>query len=258
MIYAGCYGGYIGRLDHRTGQERSIAVWPDNPMGWGADGHEVPLPVDLPDRRPRPTTRTSLYAAGNVLFRTTERGLELGGDLPRPHAQRRLEDGAVGRPHHQGQHERRVLRDDLRPRRVAARREGPVGGLRRRPRPRDARRREDLDERHPEGDARVVAGQPDRRVAARPRHRLGRGEPLQARRLPAVRLRHDRLRRDLAAGGGRPARRLLRARRARGPEAARPPLRRHRDRRLRLVRRRRLLAARCSATCPSCRSPTSS
>ena len=36
VSYAGCYGGALDRHDRRTGQERSIAVWPDNPMGWGA------------------------------------------------------------------------------------------------------------------------------------------------------------------------------------------------------------------------------
>ena len=36
VSYAGCYGGALDRHDRRIGQERSIAVWPDNPMGWGA------------------------------------------------------------------------------------------------------------------------------------------------------------------------------------------------------------------------------
>jgi photosystem II stability/assembly factor-like uncharacterized protein len=36
VSFAGCYGGQLERHDRRTGQERSIAVWPENPMGWGA------------------------------------------------------------------------------------------------------------------------------------------------------------------------------------------------------------------------------
>jgi photosystem II stability/assembly factor-like uncharacterized protein len=36
ISFAGCYGGQLDRHDRRTGQERAIAVWPDNPMGWGA------------------------------------------------------------------------------------------------------------------------------------------------------------------------------------------------------------------------------
>ena len=38
VVYAGCYGGYISRYDHRTGQTRNITVYPDNPMGHGAEG----------------------------------------------------------------------------------------------------------------------------------------------------------------------------------------------------------------------------
>ncbi len=36
VSYAGCYGGSLDRQDRATGEERSISVWPDNPMGWGA------------------------------------------------------------------------------------------------------------------------------------------------------------------------------------------------------------------------------
>src|SRR5258706_182731 len=32
VVYAGCYGGQITRYDHRTGQERDVNVWPENPM----------------------------------------------------------------------------------------------------------------------------------------------------------------------------------------------------------------------------------
>jgi photosystem II stability/assembly factor-like uncharacterized protein len=36
ISYAGCYGGFLGRHDRRTGFQRNISVWPDNPMGHGA------------------------------------------------------------------------------------------------------------------------------------------------------------------------------------------------------------------------------
>jgi photosystem II stability/assembly factor-like uncharacterized protein len=36
VSYAGCYGGSLDRQNRATGEERSISVWPDNPMGWGA------------------------------------------------------------------------------------------------------------------------------------------------------------------------------------------------------------------------------
>src|SRR5436309_1567800 len=35
IVYAGSYS-YLSRLDVRTGQQRNIFPWPDNPMGWGA------------------------------------------------------------------------------------------------------------------------------------------------------------------------------------------------------------------------------
>src|SRR5262249_55888556 len=38
VVYAGCYGGFISRLDRRTGEQRTVTVWPENPMGWGAEG----------------------------------------------------------------------------------------------------------------------------------------------------------------------------------------------------------------------------
>lgn len=36
IVVGGSYGGYLRVVDHRTGFRRSIDVWPDNPMGWGA------------------------------------------------------------------------------------------------------------------------------------------------------------------------------------------------------------------------------
>ena len=73
VTYAGCYGGTIGRLDRRTGQERSIDVWPDNPMGWGASGMKYRFQWTFPILASRHDPGI-LYAAGNVLFRTTNEG----------------------------------------------------------------------------------------------------------------------------------------------------------------------------------------
>ena len=73
VTYAGCYGGYIGRLDSRTGQERAITVWPDNPMGWGAEGMKYRFQWTFPILASR-HDKDVLYAAGNVLFRTSDEG----------------------------------------------------------------------------------------------------------------------------------------------------------------------------------------
>jgi len=73
VVYAGCYDGYISRYDHRTGQLRNISVYPDNPMGWGAEGMKYrfqwTFPIVISPHDPH-----LLYTAGNVLFETTNEG----------------------------------------------------------------------------------------------------------------------------------------------------------------------------------------
>ena len=38
VVYGGSYGGFLTRMNHRTRQTQAINVWPDNPMGYGAEG----------------------------------------------------------------------------------------------------------------------------------------------------------------------------------------------------------------------------
>ena len=83
IVYGGNYGGYLSRLDHRTGENRAISVWPDNPMGAGADvlkyRFQWNFPIFFSPHNPK-----RLYAAGNVLFVTENEGQSwtaLGGDL---------------------------------------------------------------------------------------------------------------------------------------------------------------------------------
>ena len=85
VTYAGCYGGYIGRFDRRNGQERNVSVWPENPMGWGAAElkyrFQWTFPIVQSPQNPR-----VLYAAGNVLFKSTNEGqtwAPISGDLTR-------------------------------------------------------------------------------------------------------------------------------------------------------------------------------
>ncbi len=72
-VYAGCYDGYIGRYDHRTGEEQDVSVYPENPMGWGAEGMKYrfqwTFPIVLSPHDPN-----TVYAAGNVLFKSTDEG----------------------------------------------------------------------------------------------------------------------------------------------------------------------------------------
>lgn len=73
IVYGGNYGGYLSRLDHRTGENRAISVWPDNPMGAGADvlkyRFQWNFPIFFSPHNPK-----RLYAAGNALFVTENEG----------------------------------------------------------------------------------------------------------------------------------------------------------------------------------------
>jgi photosystem II stability/assembly factor-like uncharacterized protein len=73
IVYAGSYDGYLTRYDHSTEQFRNVSVWPDNPMGYGAEGMkyrfqwDFPLVFSMHDP-------TKLWAGGNILFETTDEG----------------------------------------------------------------------------------------------------------------------------------------------------------------------------------------
>lgn len=73
IVYGGNYGGYLSRLDHRTGENRAISVWPDNPLGEGADvlkyRFQWNFPIFFSPHNPK-----RLYAAGNALFVTENEG----------------------------------------------------------------------------------------------------------------------------------------------------------------------------------------
>jgi photosystem II stability/assembly factor-like uncharacterized protein len=73
IVVGGSYGGFLRVVNHRTGETRSIDVWPDNPMGWGAAelkyrfqwNFPILFSVHDPDL---------LYVAADVLFRTRNMG----------------------------------------------------------------------------------------------------------------------------------------------------------------------------------------
>ena len=73
IVYAGSYGGLITRYDHRTGQQRNITVWPDNPMGAGAEAMKYRFQWNFPILF-SPHDANALYAAGNILFKSTNEG----------------------------------------------------------------------------------------------------------------------------------------------------------------------------------------
>ena len=48
IVYGGSYGGYLTRLNHKNNSERGINVWPDNPMGYGAEGMKYRFQWNFP------------------------------------------------------------------------------------------------------------------------------------------------------------------------------------------------------------------
>ena len=76
VIFAGSYGGFLTRYDHRTKQQRDVNVYPDNPMGAGAEAMKYRFQWSYPILfSPHKTDGVyPLYAAGNVLFRSMDEG----------------------------------------------------------------------------------------------------------------------------------------------------------------------------------------
>ncbi len=73
IVYGGCYDGLLERLDHKTGLRRVISVWPDNPMGHGAEGmryrFQWNFPIFFSPHNPK-----KLYTASNHLHVSTNEG----------------------------------------------------------------------------------------------------------------------------------------------------------------------------------------
>lgn len=76
VVFAGSYDGLLTRWDRRTGQERNIDVYPDNPMGSGAEGTKYRFQWNFPIVfSPHKTAgKFPLYTAANILFRSLDEG----------------------------------------------------------------------------------------------------------------------------------------------------------------------------------------
>ncbi|MDB9754676.1 glycosyl hydrolase [Winogradskyella sp.] len=48
IVYGGSYDGFLTRKNHKTGTVRAINVWPDNPMGHGAEGMKYRFQWNFP------------------------------------------------------------------------------------------------------------------------------------------------------------------------------------------------------------------
>ncbi|HET9478566.1 MAG TPA: hypothetical protein VFO72_04445, partial [Pyrinomonadaceae bacterium] len=73
IVFAGSYGGLLTRYDHRTGQQRNISPYPNNPMGSGADVLKYRFQWNFPIVF-SPHDPNTLYSAANVLFKTNDEG----------------------------------------------------------------------------------------------------------------------------------------------------------------------------------------
>jgi photosystem II stability/assembly factor-like uncharacterized protein len=78
IVVGGSYGGYLTIENHRTGESRTITVWPDNPMGYGAEGmryrFQWNFPLFFSPHAGDGDLGRALYAGSNVLFRSTDLG----------------------------------------------------------------------------------------------------------------------------------------------------------------------------------------
>ena len=85
IVYGGSYDGFLTRYNHETGTVRSVSVWPDNPMGHGAEDLKYRFQWNFPIFF-SPHNPDKLYTASNHLHMTTNEGEsweEISPDLTR-------------------------------------------------------------------------------------------------------------------------------------------------------------------------------
>lgn len=73
IVYGGNYAGYLSRYNHRTGENRAINVWPDVPIGVGAEAQKYRFQWNFPILF-SPNNPKRIYAAGNHLFVSENEG----------------------------------------------------------------------------------------------------------------------------------------------------------------------------------------
>ncbi len=256
IFYAGSYGGLITRLDKRTGQERQVNPYPDNPMGYAsadiAERFQWTFPIVI-----APTDPRIIYVGSQHVWKSTNEGQSwerISPDLTR-HDPKTM--GPSGGP---------LTKDNTGVETYAtvfaiapSARDGNViwagsddGYV-------QVTRNAGTSWKNvtPKGAGRLCAHQPHRGVAVPRGHRVRGGQPLSARRLQAVRVSHGRLRRNVDGDHQRRGAERFRARDPRGHQAAEAAVSRHGARDLHLVRRRRQSGSRCGRTCRTRRSTTS-
>ena len=73
VFYAGSYGGLLTRINRRTGEQRAVNVWPDNPMGFSsidiAERFQWTYPIVFSPADPK-----TLYTTSQHVWRTRNEG----------------------------------------------------------------------------------------------------------------------------------------------------------------------------------------
>ncbi len=73
IVFGGCYDGYIDRKDHKNDQVRAVHVWPDNPMGHGAEDMKYRFQWNFPLFYSKHDTK-KLYTCSNHVHVSTDEG----------------------------------------------------------------------------------------------------------------------------------------------------------------------------------------
>src|ERR1044071_2166541 len=73
VVYGGSYGGYLSMGNHATAEFPDVNPWPDNPMGYGAEGATERFQWNFPILF-SPHDANTIYAASQHLFRSTNGG----------------------------------------------------------------------------------------------------------------------------------------------------------------------------------------
>jgi len=95
IVYGGSYGGFLTRKDHRLNTTRGINVWPDNPMGYGAEGMKYRFQWNFPIFFSKHDS-DKLYTASNHLHMSTDEGQSweiISPDLTRNDASKLVSSG---------------------------------------------------------------------------------------------------------------------------------------------------------------------
>jgi len=85
IVYGGSYGGFLTRVNHEKNTQRAINVWPDNPMGHGAEDMKYRFQWNFPIIFSKHDPN-KLYTFSNHVHVTTNEGQSwetISGDLTR-------------------------------------------------------------------------------------------------------------------------------------------------------------------------------